>query len=291
MILNPRTKNIKIDIDLTVLLVILLEFMFGYLDKYLIILLSMFVHECGHIFVSKLFGNILRMIRVTPIGLNAIIDQKKNEPFKNIFILISGPITNILIALVLSILLNFSIFNSKLLFFVIYVNIFLVLFNLIPIYPFDGGKIIVEFLSIWFGYYNSNRITQKLSYVFSTIIIIIGIFQIILNFHNFSLMIVGLYILFMIKYKNPKSEWILMQIRGVLCKQTCFAKNDVCSFRGYVVKDNMLVNDLIKTISMRKICVYFVLDDNLRFKVILTEQSIVDGLIKYGVRAKLKDLL
>lgn len=87
---------------------------------------------------------------------------------KKIIVAISGPMVNLLIIFIL--LLKQDFYNSQML---IYVNVLIVLFNLLPIYPLDGGRILQGIVHIFFGRKVSKQITN---FVANSVMIIITIF-------------------------------------------------------------------------------------------------------------------
>ena len=95
---------------------------------------------------------------------------------KKIIVAFAGPLTNLVIILVIS-HLNMDIIKQLM---IIYTNFLIFAFNLIPIYPLDGGRILKEFLHINFGIQKTEKITFLISnivlLVVSSLIIILAIY-------------------------------------------------------------------------------------------------------------------
>ena len=108
---------------------------------------------------------------------------------KKLIVAISGPLTNVLIiAIVQNMPLNIIEQLN-----IIYANLVILIFNLIPIYPLDGGRIIKELLNIKFGKNKSIKFVDIFSIINTSILSIIGIIAIILN-SNIAIIIIILYI-------------------------------------------------------------------------------------------------
>jgi len=131
---------------------------------YLILLsfLLLFVHECGHFFTACLFKWDAKEITFYPFGGIAKFSSSINCPIiEELLVLIMGPVTQCVFYLLFK---NFvtTPYQLKLLTLVHY-NI--LVFNLLPIYPLDGGRIIEVFLCYFIAYQDSYKVTFFISYL------------------------------------------------------------------------------------------------------------------------------
>ena len=114
---------------------------------------------------------------------------------KKAIIALAGPITNLLIAVIVIIIgsFNANIINTYLYQIIIYSNFLIAIFNLIPIYPMDGGRIINETIKLFYG----NKVAYKLTYIISkTVLILLTAISsiVILYIHNISIVIILAYL-------------------------------------------------------------------------------------------------
>lgn len=112
--------------------------------------------------------------KLTPKDYNKKIKRGNQLELKKILVALAGPVTNILII--------FFILQAKVNFIeillVVYSNLLLVVFNLLPIYPLDGGRIIKGILHIFLGKRKAEKYINYISFI--TIIILTFIFSIII---------------------------------------------------------------------------------------------------------------
>ncbi|BAM04859.1 site-2 protease family protein [Phycisphaera mikurensis] len=121
------------------------------------------LHECGHALAARRYGISTRDITLLPIGGLARLERMPATPAGEIVVALAGPLVNVAIALVLGgfFLLRDGIaetlnvpvdpfaggFARRLM----AVNVLLVLFNLIPAFPMDGGRVLRAVLSLRLG--------------------------------------------------------------------------------------------------------------------------------------------
>ena len=140
----------------------LIFILIGYFKFYLSFMLVLFIHELGHITLSILFKWHIKSIILLPLGLLLKFEDNLNKPLlEELIISISGIIFQLI----------FISFIHKY-YLVLSSNIILV-FNILPIYPLDGSKVINIILNKITNFKTSYFLTLLLSFI--TIIILISI--------------------------------------------------------------------------------------------------------------------
>lgn len=166
----------KIEINLKIILAIILFFLFDDISTYLIFIIFIIIHEFAHLIVGIALGGKPKSININPFGLSLdFYSYGKDNFFCRILFYFSGPLINLLIFLISA---NFYKSNSYKI-EIIYTNLALFLFNLLPILPLDGGKILKEVLKEIIGIEKSNRfmiifsktILVIISFIYSIVII------------------------------------------------------------------------------------------------------------------------
>ena len=140
------------------------------------------IHETGHIIMSLFFKWDIDKIIVLPFGGMIKYNELTNRPLIEEFLIgISGVIFQYLLFLILKNIVSYRYFS--------FINYFIIIFNLIPIYPLDGSKILNVLFNKITTFRNSILLTLILSYI--CILILSRVF---FNINKLSILII--YILF-----------------------------------------------------------------------------------------------
>ncbi len=172
----------SLKIDLKIFLFLLLFLITSQFEIYIIVMIFAIIHELGHLLAGVILKFKVEEIKLTPMGVRLQFKIENREYNKKVkkgnllnvkkaIIAIAGPITNLVILIVLIILknigLNFT--NTYIYQIIIYSNLLIAIFNLLPIYPMDGGRVINEILKIMVG----NKKAYKITYILSKTMLII----------------------------------------------------------------------------------------------------------------------
>ncbi len=203
----------SIKIDLKIFIFILLFIITNQIEIYALVMFFAIIHELGHLLAGVSLGFKPKSINIIPFGLqvefkvyaedyNKKIKKGNELCLKRAIIAMAGPITNLFIILICMIC---QIPNSE---NVIYANILIGIFNLIPIYPLDGGRVIKEILNIFVGLKNSYTYIKLISNV--TIILLTVIVSItVLYIQNIALILIVLYLWYLVIRENRMIENII----------------------------------------------------------------------------------
>ncbi len=97
--------------------------------------LLVLMHELAHVFTARAFGAKTRSVTLSPIGGVAMIELQSMAPWQDVLVSLAGPASN----LALAALLWGTEGELRILMFA---NLLLGLFNLLPAYPMDGGRVL-----------------------------------------------------------------------------------------------------------------------------------------------------
>jgi len=125
-------------------------------------------HEFGHIFTARAFGISTPDVTLLPIGGVARLERIPEEPYEEFLIAIAGPLVNVAIAFGLVALLGAHLNSGDLAAVesptvsladrLAAVNLFLALFNMIPAFPMDGGRVLRALLASRLGFVRATEI-------------------------------------------------------------------------------------------------------------------------------------
>lgn len=212
----------RFKIDLKIFLFLIIFYFTKQIYLYALIMIFAFIHELGHLFAGILTGMKPEKLEIKPYGVsvsfklfpkdyNSKIGLGNRLEIKKIIIALAGPLTNALIILVVAMLE----IQTSLKLLVIYSNILLIIFNLLPIYPLDGGRIIKSVVHIILGKKNAEKYINNVSFI--SLIIITFISSILVyKLENIAifLIVIVLWIMYLredIKYKRRMEIYKLVQ--------------------------------------------------------------------------------
>jgi Zn-dependent protease/CBS domain-containing protein len=141
------------------------------------------LHEFGHVFAARGYGIRTSDVTLLPIGGVASLERMPEKPAQEIVVALAGPAVNLVIAAVLIGLLGASFdltqmtqleqATSTLAGRVAAANVMLCVFNLIPAFPMDGGRVLRALLAVQLGYTRATRVAatigQALAFVFALV--------------------------------------------------------------------------------------------------------------------------
>lgn len=133
------------------------------------------IHELGHAVVANHFGWRIHKIKLLPFGGVAEVDEYGNRPLKEeVSVLIGGPIQHLWLPFFSLFLLHFPFWQKADHTLFLQKNWMILYFNLLPIWPLDGGKLIRVLLSKYLPFKKAHVISLTLSFFFLIIFIIVG---------------------------------------------------------------------------------------------------------------------
>lgn len=142
----------------------------GLFKSFIYISIIILIHELGHILAALICRWNINKVILLPFGGITIFNEFLNKSLKEeFFILISGPIFQIIICYILNPFFNDFLFMKY--------NYFLLIFNLLPIIPLDGSKLINIILNKMISFYNSHLLTIFISIISVFIIITYGLIK------------------------------------------------------------------------------------------------------------------
>ena len=169
------------------------------------------LHELGHALMARYFGIRTRDITLYPIGGVARLDRMSEKPHEELCIALAGPAVNVAIAALLTPFLIMAAFSGAIpdatdlftsvdgpvsfvggfLLWLWQANVFLVLFNMIPAFPMDGGRVFRAILAGMLGVVRATDIAGRVGLIVAMLLAVLGILA-----GNPMLVLVSLFVAF-----------------------------------------------------------------------------------------------
>lgn len=252
----------------------------------LLLFVCIFLHELGHALAARRFGIKTRDITLLPIGGLARLERMPDKPLQELWVALAGPLVNVVIAAVLFawlLLVNgftplseLGVSEGNVVQRLMIVNVFLVVFNLLPAFPMDGGRVLRAVLATTMDYTQATQIAAGVGQFMAFVFGFIGLFS------NPFLVFIALFV-----YIGAAQESGMVQLKS--------------SLSGIPVERAMLTEfHTLSPLQSLGDAVNLTLDstqqdfpvvDDGRVVGILTQPSLVQALQQAGLDAKVADAM
>ncbi len=253
----------------------------------LLLFLSVLLHEFGHVFAARMYGIRTRDVTLLPIGGVASLERMPEKPSQEIVVALAGPAVNLVIALALTAVIGVRFdlsemaqieqAQSSLLVQVASANVSLFVFNLVPAFPMDGGRVLRALLATRLGFTKATRIAALIGQGFAVVLGFIGLFG------NPLLILVAAFI-----FLAAAGEASYAQTRDIT-KGRKAIDAAVTTFEplGPMASIDDAAALLLQTTQQE----FPVLDGASRFRGVVTRKSIIDGLRAKGGAAPVLEIM
>ena len=243
-----------------------------------LIFLCVVLHEFGHILAARQFGVRTPEVVLLPIGGVARLERIPEQPFAEFVIALAGPAVTLLIALGLILLLGglphpdvlqkdhgMPALAGQL----AYANLTLLVFNLLPAFPMDGGRILRAGLAAMLGHERGTRIAARVGQAAAILLGLAGIAA-----GNVILVLIAVFV-----FMAANSESGIAELRGITSGRPA-SESMITNFLP--LRGDSPVSEAATALIRTEQREFPVLDDSDRLQGFLTREGIIRALVEGG---------
>ncbi|MGY6551107.1 MAG: site-2 protease family protein [Erythrobacter sp.] len=253
----------------------------------ILLFLCVVLHEFGHITAASYFGVRTPEIVLLPIGGVARLERIPEEPLAELLIAAAGPAVTLAIAVILLLLLGglpppetvLSLDGPQALIAqLVLANVILFVFNLVPAFPMDGGRILRALLSARMGHQRGTRIAAGIGQGFAVLLGVAGVLS-----PNVLLVLVAVFV-----YFAAASERSVVEVRGITSGRPA-GELMITHFLALAPDDP--VSQGASAVIRSEQREFPVLDENGDLRGLLTRDGIVRALVESGPETRVEQVM
>lgn len=268
---------------------VLLSYLAGGLYTLLTAYSVVAIHELFHLFAALLVRERVGSIIIMPFGMTVRLSKSLiRNTGKEIFIAAAGPIANVLMLCLSPLLERYYGGDSLSLLLFNTLNWAVLLVNLLPCLPLDGGRIVKSLLTRKIGYISAVSVMRRLSRV---VILCLGILcgiLLILTKLNISLVMTTSFLTLHLSEEQKQNEYIIMQ--ELLYNKDKLKNKGLLPSRVITAMDNVPARDVFKLLSYDSYCLIHIVDGFQNSLRTVTEAQLVSSILEKGWHICLLDV-
>ncbi|MGR6545440.1 M50 family metallopeptidase [Paenibacillus tundrae] len=278
-----RLWGVRVSMHPFFVIIMLASLVTGHFIELITLFAIVFIHECGHAAAAALLGCRVVSIQMLPFGGVAVIeDGGKLTAWREIAIALAGPLQNIVMVGVVLLLQYMQVGDPIFLSYIIQGNLLIALFNLLPILPLDGGKIVQALVSLIAPYYTTLMWTYRISILVSTGVIVYAVVRWIAGDYGLPLniLLVGLFLFYsnVTDYRNIPYRFIrfLMNREGAFVHHAAIGSlaQPIISFPAKPL------DTILRLLKRERYHMVYVMNRQGRILAVLPEQRIISSYFK-----------
>jgi stage IV sporulation protein FB len=216
-------------------------------------------HELWHVFVAKSNGLKVHEIELLPYGgvakIDGLVGKEGNLEVK---VALAGPLSNFFLALMIAAALHWGWFYHPLAYFIFIYNLLIGLFNLLPVLPLDGGRILRGCLANYWGVLSTTVWIARLGQGIALLMIALGGVGLYLGIFNFHLIIIALFL--WRGAVNEREQAFYVHWRSLLAKKQHYLREKIIQGITLVARPDLMIKEVLPKLNPNKYNLIVVID-------------------------------
>jgi len=280
----------KLHINLLILPLVLVAAVTHTLQSTAVAYVVVAVHEFAHFYAAKRCGVEVGGLVIMPFGVSLQLKERYiRDTAADMYICAAGPFGNVVMILIGAAARRYYPQYGEMVDFFILSNVSILLINIVPILPLDGGRLLRAYLAGGIGYVRAYRITRVISGVCIVAVAILGVAALWYTRFNVSLVLLSAFLVFNMSAEKQNNEFLVMQ--QVLHSPQKLKKEGMMPIKALAVMADTPPSQLLKNFSYNHFYIVNVYDENAAVIGTLSETQIIRAMMDGAEKARVGDML
>ena len=285
-----KIADINFKLNLLFLLVLFLFAVAGLFWEAFISFIVVGLHELSHSIVAYKCGVKVNEIELLPFGgVAKFRDLIQLKPTVEVLVSVAGPLVNFVLAALSFLLIEHGVGSRGTGIFFMRLNLSLGLFNLLPVLPLDGGRILRAFLTLHLGFKEATYKVLKLSKVFAFLMVLVVVVNIYFGYINITLVVISFFIYFTAVKEGRYTPYVLMQY--IARKKEELKREHVLKAESLVAFSDTSLKQIMERLVPNKFHLVVVVDSDFNILGTVTEDKLINSLINQEIGLEVKELV
>ncbi|MEI7025245.1 M50 family metallopeptidase [Paenibacillus sp. y28] len=250
----------------------------GYGIEMAVLFVIVLIHELGHVVCARGFGWRVSRVELYPFGGAAVTEDAGGSPaWQELAVALAGPLQHAWMVLFALLMHQFGWWGTAWSVYFIQANVMIGLFNLLPVHPLDGGRVLQALLSYVLPYHSVMVIVSRTSLVLSIGLAICSLAVPLWNGVQLNLLLIGAFLVYSnwVAQRNIMYEFIRFLVKrdermAVLIRGGAHA-------HPLIVTRERLIRSVLRMYMRDRLHLIYVLDERGRIEAVLPEQRVTRG--------------
>lgn len=236
------------------------------------------LHELGHVLAALALGVRVAAIELMPFGASARLEGwRQLRPWQASLIALGGPLMNLAMAMTAIFCVHGGLFSLEDAAAFVRSNLTLMLFNLLPALPMDGGRICAAWAGVWIGEQRALRVFSSLGVLLGLSAVALGAWGLTRGTLNLTLFLTGSYLVYAALCERNTPAYT--QLHRAMNNRTQLKSRGALPARHWVVREDLPLEQLVTHLSANCCHDFEVVDATMRAVGRLDEAKLLRALM------------
>lgn len=244
-----------------------------------VLFLLVVLHELGHAAVAHHLGYTVEEVLLLPFGGVAKLGYGRIgfAPRHEALIAVAGPLVNLVMTGFALVLRAVHVWSASFTHLVNTINLWIVIFNLLPALPLDGGRMLRAARSRRIGYLQATREATRMAFVLATVLVLLGVVSFWAGYPHLGALILGVFLLLSAWEQRRQSRMEAVRFLDAKRRQRWARPQTV---RALAAPEEATIRDVVERFAPDRYHMVYVLDEQRMVRTVLEEDEVLDAVFQ-----------